>query len=132
MEETSTELWHLIQQTDQYRSFRLQVRKRAKYKCECCGTKGNRKNRLHVHHTKPKSWDKYFKYVFAVRHAVLLCMKCHIEEHRRMKAADPDYNNHKKVSTRRLKNLLAKCTFNFRDNKRKRYYNKKRRRRKVR
>ena len=91
---TSTQLWHKIQLTDEYKAFKREVRKRDGYVCTDCGCKSSRKNRLHVHHKGPKSQDRYFKDVINPRRAVLLCMLCHIAEHKQMKILDPDYNNH--------------------------------------
>jgi len=123
---SDTELWDLIQLSDQYKHFKYTVKKRGQYKCLHCETPGDRKNRIHVHHLKMKSKDKWFHLVFSVNNAILLCQKCHIAEHKRMNLEEPDIKSMKTVSTTRLKNLVAKCTFNIKNRRKSRYRNRNR------
>ena len=59
---------------------------RANYRCEVCGTKGTRKNRLEVHH-KIAIWvAKQYPFIapVVIKHianAQVLCHDCHVKHH---------------------------------------------------
>lgn len=57
--------------------------KRDKYKCQKCGSKHIKGNKLVVHHIKP--WAKYPKLRFNNNNLITLCEKCHRKIHLRRK-----------------------------------------------
>jgi hypothetical protein len=115
---TTTQLWRAVYKSDQYRKFKAAVRKKGAYKCSSCGSKGSVKNRLHVHHTKPKAKQKFLKYLFDTEKAKVLCHLCHIEEHKEMKKLHPEYDTMLGVSEEELVILLKDLTFDYYQKKR--------------
>lgn len=70
------------------RSVKREAKERAGWKCEQCGTKGTKQNRLEVDH-KVAIWFAH-KYQFLapaviqhIANAQVLCQECHEEKHRK-------------------------------------------------
>lgn len=110
---TTTQLWRSVYKSDQYREFKLAVRKAHDNECKYCFTKGSFKNKLSVHHHKPKAKAAFFKLMFNPRNAVVLCNGCHVAEHRKIKHIHPEYETMKPVTTESLIELLKDLTFNY-------------------
>lgn len=58
------------------RDHRIEVYKKYGNACVFCGLKNSMKERLHIHH---------IRYTKNINDLILLCRKCHVEEHRRLK-----------------------------------------------
>ena len=119
-------LWAEIYKSDQYKEFKRDVRKRDNYTCQKCNSRGtvNRKNRLHVHHKKPKGIAEFFEFVFIPENGIVLCNKCHIQEHRDMAEKEKGLPDKPHTSKEQLLGLIATLTFKIRDS-----YTKRRRKR---
>ena len=108
---STTELWNRIYKSDQYKLFKRLVRKRDEYKCRHCNSKGtrNRSNRLHVHHILPKA--KFLGHIFDVENGMVLCNKCHIAEHKKLREIGADFSHKPSATVDELKALIKTLTF---------------------
>jgi len=115
--------WSIIVKSDEYKLWKRRVRKKYNYQCAHCGQdKYDRKNRLECHHIKPKSLFR--RSILREENGMLLCKKCHIEEHKKMREEHPEYNTLAHVSLASLKTLIKKL--NFKQFSRRRYARRKR------
>jgi len=119
-----TNLWRAVYKSDQYRAFKAAVRKKHGYICQVCKQKGTRKNRLHVHHIRPKAC--HLDSIFDIDNGMLLCQVHHIEEHRRMKEVG-EFKDVPHVEYQVLTEFINTLSFDFYSKRRK--YNRPRCRR---
>jgi 5-methylcytosine-specific restriction endonuclease McrA len=115
--------WTIILKSDEYKLWKRRVRKKYGYTCAHCGEgKYSRKNRLECHHIKPKSLFR--KSILREENGLLLCKKCHIEEHKKMREEHPEYNDMEHISLSSLKTLIK--SLHFKEYNRRRYTRRKR------
>jgi len=120
---STQQAWAIVAKSDEYKKWKAAVRKLFGYQCQHCGqNRYDKKNRLECHHIKPKSI--YRRSIFKVENALLLCKKCHIEEHKKMRIEHPEYNDKTNLSLGTLKDLIKKL--HFKQLNRRRYTKRKR------